>query len=141
MNTTRTVGLVLAAVATALWAVVVVGFLTTGPDDGVNIGAAVLALLALPLSIGASVTLIVSRGDAARRGVAEEHPLLRRVAAGLAVSSIAFLGGSMVFGQLDSLAAAAVVLLTAGIAAFVASSACFALPRNRRAAEWRVRSP
>jgi hypothetical protein len=134
VNTTRTVGLVLAAVATGLWAVVVLGFLLTGPEDGVNIGAAMLGLVALPLSVGASVTLIVSRGDAARHGVAEEHPLARRIAAGLGVASIAFLGGSTVLGELDSLAlaAVAVVLLTAGITAFVASSALFALPRSPR---------
>ena len=74
MNTTRTVGLVLAAVATALWAVVVVGFLTTEPEDGVYIGAAILALLALPRSVGSSVTLIVSRGETARRGSASWMP-------------------------------------------------------------------
>jgi hypothetical protein len=59
VNTTRTVGLVLAAVATGLWAVIVVAVLMTGPDDGVNIGAAMLARLAFPLSIGAPVTPIV----------------------------------------------------------------------------------
>jgi hypothetical protein len=134
VNPTRRVGLILAAVATALWAVIVVAFVMTGSDDGVNIGAALLALLALPLSVGASVTLIVSRGDAAGRGRAEEHPLARRIAAGLAVASIALLCGSTVLGQLDSIgiAGVAVVLLAAGIAAFVASSALFALPRSRR---------
>jgi hypothetical protein len=68
VNTTGKVGLVLAAVATALGAAVVVAFLMTGPEDGVNIGAAMLALLALPLSVGSSVTLIVSR--ATPRGTA-----------------------------------------------------------------------
>ena len=69
MDKTRKVGLILAAVPTALWAVAVVGFVLTGPDDGVNIGAAMLALLALPLSVGASVTLIVSTGSARRSGL------------------------------------------------------------------------
>jgi hypothetical protein len=134
VDKTRKVGLILAAVATALWAVAVVGFVLTGPDDGVNIGAALLALLALPLSVGASVTLIVSTGSARRSGLTEEHPLARRVAAGLGVASIACLCGSMVVGQLDSIgtAVAAMILLTTGIAAFVASSALFALPRSRQ---------
>ena len=83
MNTTRKVGLILATVAAALWAVTVVGFLLTAPEDGVNIGAAMLGLIALPLSVGASVTMMVSRRDAARHGLAEERPLARRIAVGL----------------------------------------------------------
>jgi hypothetical protein len=134
VNTTRRVGLVLAAVAMGLWAVVVLGFLLTGPEDGVNIGAAMVGLVALPLSVGASVTLIVSRGDAARHGVAEEHPLARRTAAGLGIASIALLCGSTVLGQLDSLGvtAVAVVLLMTGITTFVASFALFALPQSQQ---------
>jgi hypothetical protein len=135
VNSTRTVGLILAAVATALWVVIVAAFLATGPDDGVNIGAALLAFIAVPLSIAASVTLIVSRGVAARQGAPEEHPVVRRIAAGLAVVSAACLGLSLVLGPAtDSIrfAVVTVALLVVGILAFVVSSAFFALPRNRR---------
>jgi hypothetical protein len=134
VNTTRKLGLVLAAVATALWAVVVVGFLATGPEDGVNIGAALLALLALPLSIGATITLIVSGGDDARRGMTDEHPVARRVAAGLGMASMAFLCSSLVLGQIafGGAVVIAFVLLPTGLAAFVASSALFALSRSRQ---------
>jgi hypothetical protein len=67
VNTTGKVGLVLAAVprrsGRRSWR-----FPDDRPEDGVNIGAAMLALLALPLSVGSSVTLIVSR--ATPRGTA-----------------------------------------------------------------------
>jgi hypothetical protein len=134
VNTTRTVGLALSAVATVLWVVAAVALLTTSPEDGVNIGGALLALLALPLSVGATVTLLVSRGEAARHGMPEPHPSAHRIAAGLGIASIAGLCGSTVLGQLGSFAlgVAAMVLLATGIAAFVASSALFALPRSRR---------
>jgi len=134
VDSTRGVGLVLAAVAAGLWAVVVVAVLMTGPEDGVNIGAALLALLALPLSVGATITLIVSRRDADRRGVSDSHPRARRIAVVLGIASVACLGGSMVTGQLESTgtAAVALVLLTAGIATFVASSVLFALPLPRQ---------
>jgi hypothetical protein len=134
VNTTRTVGLVLSAVATVLWVGAAVGLLTTSPEDGVSIGGALLALLALPLSVGATVTLLVSRGEAARRGLPEPHPGARRIAAGLGIASIAGLCGATVLGQLGSFAlgVTAMVLLAAGIAAFVASSALFALPRTRK---------
>ena len=65
MSTTRKVGLVLATVATAMWALILLAVVTTDPDEGVNIGAALMALLALPLSIAALVTLLVSRRAAA----------------------------------------------------------------------------
>jgi hypothetical protein len=132
VNPTRKVGLILAAVATALWAVIVAASFMTGPDDGVNIGAALLALLALPLSVGASVTLLVSLRTTAQQGVSEQHPLARRIAAGLALVSIVCLQVSLALGGRDSVdgVALAVVLLVAGIATFVLSSALFALPRS-----------
>ena len=135
VNTTRKVGLILAAVATSLWAVIVVAYLTTAPEEGVNIGAALLGLLAVPLSIAASVTLLASMGSAARRGILETHPLARRIAAVLAVASAACLAGSLVLGPMvdtDRLAVTAGLVLGAGIATFVASSALFALPRHRK---------
>ena len=135
MNTTRKVGLILAAVATALWLVIVAMFFSTGPDDGVNIGAALLAFLALPLSIGASMTLLASMTSSARHRIPETHPLARRIGAVLAVVSTACLAGSLVLGSMVDtvdLALTATVVLAAGIVSFVVSSALFALPRTRR---------
>jgi hypothetical protein len=79
------------------------------------------------------VTLIVSRGETARRGQTEEHPLVResrpvwpsrrsRSSAGQRCSA----------SWMPVAVAVAFVLMTAGIIAFVASSALFALPRSRR---------
>jgi hypothetical protein len=135
VNTTRKVGLILAAVATALWLVIVAMFFSTGPDEGVNIGAALLTFLDLPLSIGASLTLLASMSSAARHGIPESRPLARRIGAVLAVVSAACLVGSLVLGSMvetTGLAVTATVVLVAGIVTFVASSALFALPRARR---------
>ena len=60
MDPARKNGLRLAATASVLWALVVAAFLTTGPDDGVPIGAGLLYILAVPLSVTSSVTLISS---------------------------------------------------------------------------------
>jgi hypothetical protein len=63
-------GVVLTVMANALWVVVVIAFLATPPDEGVNIGAALLGLLlALPLSILAAVLLITAVDSTAPRAV------------------------------------------------------------------------
>lgn len=125
----------MAAVATALWVVIVVAFLATAREDGVNIGAALLAFLALPLSIAASVTLVVSwRSDVEARRP-DDHRRAGRIGAGLAVAAIVCLAGSLVLGPMVDgveLAVAAAVVLVVGIVTFVASSVLFALPRGRR---------
>jgi len=135
VTTTRKVGLVLAAVATVLWAVIVVAVLATAPEDGVNIGAAFLAILTVPLSIMASATLIASWRSDVRGGRPDERPLARRIAAVLAVVSSVCLAGTLVLGPwIESVeqANAAIVVVMTGITSFVASSALFALPRSRR---------
>lgn len=56
----RKTGIRLAATATVLWALIVAAILTTGPNDGAPIGAGLLYILAVPLSVIASATLISS---------------------------------------------------------------------------------
>jgi hypothetical protein len=60
MTSGQKAGVVLTIVADALWLVVVIAILATPPDAGANIGAGVLGLLALPLSIVAAVVLITT---------------------------------------------------------------------------------
>ncbi|MGY1593083.1 hypothetical protein ACI79D_13975 [Geodermatophilus sp. SYSU D00708] len=59
--------MVLTVVADALWLVVVIAILATPPDQGANIGAGLLGLLALPLSIVAAVVLITTTASTAPR--------------------------------------------------------------------------
>jgi hypothetical protein len=67
MSTMRrwAVGLLLGAIA--LWVLVVVAVVTTRPEDGANIGAGFLLLLAVPVTVTGVVLLLV----AARRGMPE----------------------------------------------------------------------
>jgi hypothetical protein len=131
VNTTGKVAPILAAVATVLWVVILVAYFSTGPDEGVNIGAAALALLAVPLSIAASVMRLAPQPH----DVTASQPVNRtggRVAAVLAVASIVCLALPIVAGPMvetEAMAAVARVVLLAGIVSFVASSALFALPR------------
>ena len=60
-------GVALTVVADALWLVVVIAILATSPEDGANIGAGVLGLLALPLSIVAAAVLITTADSTAPR--------------------------------------------------------------------------
>lgn len=60
-------GVALTVVADALWLVVVIAILATPPEDGANIGAGVLGLLALPLSIVAAVVLVTTADSTAPR--------------------------------------------------------------------------
>jgi hypothetical protein len=60
-------GVALTVVADALWLVVVIAILATSPEDGANIGAGVLGLLALPLSIVAAAVLITTANSTAPR--------------------------------------------------------------------------
>ncbi len=66
MNGTRKAGLILAGIASAMWLGALAAFLGTGPEDGVSIGGALLALLAVPVSIAAAGILLASLLD--------EHP-------------------------------------------------------------------
>jgi hypothetical protein len=60
MTSGQKAGVVLTIVADALWLVVVMAILATPPDVGANIGAGLLGLLALPLSIVAAAVLITT---------------------------------------------------------------------------------
>jgi peptidoglycan/LPS O-acetylase OafA/YrhL len=134
VNTPHEGGPVLATAATALWAVAIATGFTTAPEDGVNGVAAFLGLLAIPLSIGTSLALLSSWRSDAEAG-REEHPVARRTGAVLAVTSMVCLAGALVIAPMTEsveLALASSVVLVVGIVMFVASSALFALPRNRR---------
>ncbi len=65
MTSGQKAGVVLTVVADALWSVVVIAILATPPDAGANIGAGLLGLLALPLSIVAAVVLITTADSTA----------------------------------------------------------------------------
>ena len=128
MNGTRRSGLRIAGIATALWLGAGLGFAITPPEAGVNIGAALLAFLAIPVSIGASVTLLVSL-----RGTPRRRPRVRWIASILAGLSLIALP---VFLLLDPYGTSAVPQFTAlgvGVGAFLASSALFAVLGRRRA--------
>ena len=70
MNATQKTGTWLAGVAIALWLLVAVLLVTTPDDAGANIGAGLAGLLAIALSVGAAVVLIVSTRTPATRGTA-----------------------------------------------------------------------
>jgi hypothetical protein len=51
---------VLASVALAMWGVLIVAFVTAKPENGANIGAGILGLVAIALSVVAESFLIAS---------------------------------------------------------------------------------
>lgn len=130
MSRTRRAGLIVAGIASALWLVVVVAFYSTGPEDGVNIGAALLAMLAFPLSVAGAVILLLSlRGEGRSGSGSRRMPVPRRVAAVLAVVATALLGTVFVMGPTDSLPPDTMVaLLISGIGAYLVTFALFLLP-------------
>ncbi len=129
VDRTRTIGLLVAAVATLLWLLFLVAVLTGDPADGANIGAGLAALLALPVSVGASITLLLSlrsRRPTAGGTLVAPHRASERAAAVLAVLSVACLVAFLVIDPYDS----DVVLramLAVGLGAFLLSSGTFAL--------------
>jgi peptidoglycan/LPS O-acetylase OafA/YrhL len=130
MSRTRRAGLIVTGIASALWLVVVVGFYSTGPEDGVNLGAALLSMLAFPLSVAGAVILLVSlRGEAGNGSGFRGLAMPRRAAAVLAVVALALLATVFVVGPTDSLPPDAVVaLLVSGIGAYLVTFALFLLP-------------
>ncbi|SFF82232.1 hypothetical protein [Blastococcus tunisiensis] len=128
MNRTRTVGLALAAVAALLWLLFLVAVLTGDPDDGADIGAGLVALLALPVSAGASITLLVSL----RTGRPGGSRTPDRVAAALAVLSIACLAAFLLLDPYATSDVLRQVSLGLGVAAFLASSAIIAVASRSR---------
>jgi hypothetical protein len=67
MTSGQKAGVVLTVVAIALWLVVVIAVLATPPDEGANIGAGLLGLPVLTLSISAAVVLITTADSTAPR--------------------------------------------------------------------------
>ena len=135
VNRTRRIGLVVAAVATLVWLLFLVALLTGDPADGANIGAGLAALLALPLSVGASITLLLSLRSPSpdAGGAATPRRASERVGAALAVVSVA---GLLAFLVLDPYTDSDVLRtgsLAGGVGAFLLSSAAFALPPRSRA--------
>ena len=128
----RKTGLRLAAMTTFLWALVLAAFVTTGPNDGVPIGAGLLYILAVPLSVIASATLISSLrlttpGTASPPAGRAITPI-RWAAATLAGVSAILLPVVFLLGATDSLGRDTMTtLLHSGIGAFVISSSLFAL--------------
>ena len=125
----RRTGLVLAAAATLLWVLVAVALLTADPDDGANIGAGLAGLLALALSLVASLLLLASLREARAAGttVAERLTATERGAGVLAVLSSACL---LAFLALDPYADSDVVRMTTlavGVGAFLLSTVGFAM--------------
>ncbi len=130
MNGTRKAGLILAGIASAMWLGALAAFLGTGPEDGVSLGGALLALLAVPVSIAAAGILLASL-LAGQKGV----PPLLRVAAGLAVVSVPALLAFLVMDPYAESATAQFTALGVGVVAFLASSVLFAAasrPPGRR---------
>jgi heme A synthase len=126
MNGTRRAGLIVAAVATALWVGALLGFATTGPEDGVNIGAALLAFVAVPTSIGALITLLTSLRDR-RSGT----PGIRWSAVILAILSMLALVTSLVLDPYDTPVTVQLGFLAFGVVTFLGSSALFAVMTRR----------
>jgi peptidoglycan/LPS O-acetylase OafA/YrhL len=130
VSRSRRAGLIVAGTAAALWLVVLVSFFSADPDDGVNLGAALLSMLAFPLSMAGSVLLLLSlraerRGDTGGRRLA----VPRRVAAVLTVLAMALLAAVFVVTPADFLSADLMVaLLLSGIGAFLAAFALYLMP-------------
>jgi hypothetical protein len=129
MSSTRKTGLVLAGVAVGLWAGAIAGTVSTAPEDGANIGAALLALFAVPLSVAASILLLMSR-----RGARPARPAVDRAAAVLALASVVLLPASLVLGPRDDVVPQQLILgtLAAGILTFVFAAALFLYLSLRR---------
>ncbi|SOD97276.1 hypothetical protein [Blastococcus haudaquaticus] len=128
MNRTRRIGLGIAAVATLLWLLFLVAVLTGDPADGADIGAGLAALLALSLSLGASLVLLLSlrSGRSSSSAPAPPRRASERAAAALAGVSMA---GLLAFLLLDPYAESDVLrraALAVGVGAFLLSSATFA---------------
>ena len=125
MHRTRRVGLAVAAVATLLWLFFLIAVLTADPADGANIGAGLAALLALPLSVGASITLLISLRSTPGAG-GTRYRAAERVAAALAVVSVACLGAFLLLDPYTDSDALRTASLAVGVAAFLASAGTFA---------------
>jgi hypothetical protein len=133
MTRTRRAGLLLAAVGAVLWLLFAAAALSTDPDDGADIGAGLLALVALPLSLGASLALVLSWLAARGDGAATTARASRREggAAALAVVSVLCLGSFLVLDPYAESDTPRTVVLAVGIVTFLLSSAAFATANRR----------
>jgi hypothetical protein len=61
VDTARRWGIGLTAVAVLLWLVIVAAVVTAAPEDGANIGAGLLFLLAIPCTVAGATLLITTR--------------------------------------------------------------------------------
>ncbi|WP_104525124.1 hypothetical protein [Blastococcus atacamensis] len=133
MDSMRRTGLVLAAVASALWILFAALFLGTDPDDGANIGAGLAAILAVLLSVASLTVLLFSL----RSPGSDPAPKGRdaRVGAPVAVVSLVLFVGAWVFSSSADTDATGTVLLAvvaAAVLTFVAAAVLFVPPRRGR---------
>jgi hypothetical protein len=123
MWSVRRAGLAMAIAATLLWLLVVAAILFTPRSDGVPIGAGFLYIIAVPLSVAAALTLILtllttSRGTASSLGTRKTP--VRLGAAALAAVSAVLLPVTFVLGSSDSMTRDVLSgLLFSGVGAFV----------------------
>lgn len=123
----------LAGAATVLWAVCAALFATTDAGDGVNIGAALLGLLATPLSV-VSLVLLIGSARAAQDAVGPKGRDAR-VGTPLAMASLVLFAATWVFGgsaNTTATATALLAVLVGAVVTFVVSAALFLPPRSNR---------
>lgn len=125
VESSRKLGLCLAVPAAGMWAFVVFAFVTVAPGDGVPIGAAGVAFLAVPLSVASSIVLLVSHRRAGATGAPDRSPAGDRAAA-LATASVLLLPLPLLLGPADAVLPELLFgILAAGIGAFVLSTVLF----------------
>ena len=73
MGTSIRLGVGLTAMAVLLWGVVVVALVTARPEDGANIGAGLLFILAVPCTV-TGVALLIANRPAGQRSAPEPPP-------------------------------------------------------------------
>ena len=131
---TRRTGLVVAAVAILLWLLFAVALLTTDPFDGANIGAGLAALLALGLSVVASLLNLASLREAGPGGAPAAGRLTatERGAGVLAVLSTACLVAFLVLDPYAESDVPRMTTLAVGVGAFLLSTAGFAVTARVR---------
>ena len=119
----------LAGGGAGLWAGTLAAILSTSPGDGADNGAGLLGLLALGLSVLASIVLLVSRreGHVAR-------PTADRAATVLALAAVVLLPATLVIGPLESDVPLQLTygVLLAGITSFVLAAALYLYASLRR---------
>ena len=130
VNPLRRSGLRLAALAIACWAVLVASIVTYDPGDGVPIGAAFFYIVAVPLSVVASLLLLKSlRTTAAGAGVptrGKAQATIAMAAGVLAVAAMVILPVMFVGGATDAIPVNTLnEMLVWGSSAFVVSTLLF----------------